>query len=77
MHASWILAEALGLFFTALGTAKVLSLPPMRRRAEHLGFTAGAYRVIGVCELAGAAGLAGGRGGGARRRLPRRPALSA
>jgi hypothetical protein len=57
MHAIAILALALTLFFGALGCAKVLALPPMRRRAAHLGLSVTAYRGIGVLELAGAAGL--------------------
>ena len=57
MHAITVLTLVLALFFGALGCAKVLALPPMRLRAEHLGFSVDAYRAIGALEVAGAAGL--------------------
>lgn len=47
------LAAVLGL----LGGAKVLAAPPMRARAEHLGYSTGAFRAVGLLELAGAVGL--------------------
>lgn len=43
--------------FAVLGTAKIASTEAMQVRAAHLGFTAEAYRRIGLLELAGAAGL--------------------
>jgi hypothetical protein len=46
-------AVALG----AAGGAKVAAVPDMRRRADHLGFSVTAYRLIGSLELAGVAGL--------------------
>lgn len=57
MHALSVLSLVLALFFAALGIAKVLALPPMRRRAQHLGLTVTTYRGIGALELAGAAGI--------------------
>jgi hypothetical protein len=48
-----------GLFFV-LGIAKVLALPFMRRAAAHAGLGIGAYRAIGVAELAAVAGLVAG-----------------
>lgn len=54
---AWILAAVLAIGFLCLGLAKVLALPSMRQRAARLGFTAAAYRLIGVAELAGAVGL--------------------
>ena len=57
MHAYLIPGVVLAIFFGALGTAKVLALPPMRQRAAHLGYSVRSYRAIGVLELAGAAGL--------------------
>ncbi len=47
------LAAVLGL----LGGSKALALAPMRARAEHLGYSTGAFRVVGLLELAGAVGL--------------------
>lgn len=43
--------------FATLGTAKVAAHPAMVSRAEHVGFGAGSYRVIGSLELAGALGV--------------------
>jgi len=57
MTATAVLAALLVLAFLALGSAKVAAVPAMRARAEHVGFTVGAYRRIGVLELLGAAGL--------------------
>ena len=51
------LAGLLAMVFIFLGTAKVLAVAPMRVLAAHVGFSPGAYRVIGVLEIAGAAGL--------------------
>lgn len=44
----------------ATGGAKVAAVADMRRRAEHLGFSVQAYRLIGSLELAGVAGLVAG-----------------
>ncbi|GAA4256234.1 DoxX family protein [Dactylosporangium darangshiense] len=55
--ASAILAGLLALVFLALGTAKILTLAPMRVRAAEAGFSTAAYRRIGVLEIAGATGL--------------------
>ena len=41
----------------AAGSAKAAAVPDMRRRADHLGFTVTAYRLIGALELTGVAGL--------------------
>lgn len=40
-----------------LGLAKIAALPFMRQAAAHLGMSPGHYRVIGMLETAGAAGL--------------------
>lgn len=58
MIVSLVLACFLALGFTALGGAKILALAPMRDLAAEAGFSVGAYRVIGVLEVAGAAGVA-------------------
>lgn len=48
---------ALAAVFGLLGVAKAAAAPPMRDRAEHLGYSVGAFRVVGLLELAGAVGL--------------------
>ncbi|WP_327010592.1 DoxX family protein [Dactylosporangium sp. NBC_01737] len=57
MLASAILAVLLALIFSALGTAKILALQPMRALAAEAGFSTAAYRRIGVLEVAAAVGL--------------------
>lgn len=54
---SAVLAGLLALVLVVLGTAKVLAVAPMQALAAHVGLSPGAYRVIGVLEIAGAAGL--------------------
>ncbi|MFI7587359.1 DoxX family protein [Spongisporangium articulatum] len=44
-------------FFGGLAVGKLAALPPLRRRAAHLGYDVNTYRLIGTAELAGAAGL--------------------
>ncbi|MFY1634844.1 DoxX family protein [Solwaraspora sp. WMMB335] len=55
--AAAILAVLLALIFSALGTAKILALRPMRGLAAHAGFSVAAYRRIGVLEIAAVIGL--------------------
>ncbi|MFF7274961.1 DoxX family protein [Streptomyces griseorubiginosus] len=55
--AQTLLAVALSLIFLPLGLAKIAAVPFMRQAAAHLGMSPGRYRVIGVLETAGAAGL--------------------
>ncbi|MEU7723463.1 DoxX family protein [Streptomyces tibetensis] len=55
--AQTILAVALSLIFIPLALAKVAAVPFMRQAAAHLGMSPNLYRVIGVLEAAGAAGL--------------------
>lgn len=57
---STILAVLLAVLFVSLGAGKLLAIPSMRDRAAHVGFTVGAYRGIGVLEIAGALGVLGG-----------------
>ncbi|MGX1372631.1 putative membrane protein YphA (DoxX/SURF4 family) [Streptomyces canus] len=52
-----VLAVALALVLLPLGVAKIAAVPFMRRAAAHLGMSPGLYRVIGVLETAGVAGL--------------------
>jgi hypothetical protein len=54
---TFLLAVVFGVF----AAAKLAAVPFMRSAAAHLGFTVGQYRVIGLLELAGAAGLVVGR----------------
>ena len=55
--AQTVLAVALSLIFLPLGLAKIAAVPFMRQAAAHLAMSPGRYRVIGVLETAGAAGL--------------------
>ncbi|QGN49751.1 DoxX family protein [Micromonospora sp. WMMD558] len=55
--AATILAVLLALIFSALGTAKILALQPMRELAAHAGFSVSAYRRIGLLEIAAVIGL--------------------
>ena len=68
MSATTVLGGTLAVFFTGLGTAKILAVPAMRERAAHVGMSTSAYRRIGALEVAGAAsvliGLAEPRIGG-------------
>jgi hypothetical protein len=51
---------ALAVAFAALGAAKVARTSSMRARAEHVGFSAESYQLIGAAEVLGAAGVAAG-----------------
>lgn len=51
------LAAALCLVFLPLGAAKIAAVPVMREAAAHLGMSPGLYRIVGLLEVAGAAGL--------------------
>ena len=51
------LAALIAVAFAVLGASKIRAVPSMRARAAHVGFSVGAYRRIGVLEVAGAAGL--------------------
>jgi hypothetical protein len=55
-----VLAVAVVVIFALAGIAKLAAVPPMRAAANHLGFTAAQYRVIGALELAGAVGVGAG-----------------
>jgi len=57
MTASALPTAFLVLAFALLGSAKVAAVPAMRTRAEHVGFSVGSYRRIGVLELLGVTGL--------------------
>lgn len=51
------MAALIVVAFAALGASKILAVPSMQARAAHVGFSVGAYRRIGVLEVAGAAGV--------------------
>jgi hypothetical protein len=52
-----ILAVILAVFFGLTGAMKVLALAPARQLAADVHYSIPAYRMIGVLELAGAAGV--------------------
>ncbi|WNV91768.1 DoxX family protein [Umezawaea sp. Da 62-37] len=55
--ATLVLSALLAVVFVGAGTAKVLQRPVMVEAAEAHGFGKDSYRVIGLLEYAGAAGL--------------------
>ena len=57
MSTTTILAALLIVAFAALGAAKIVAVPAMRSRAEHVGFTVAAYRRIGALEILGVVGV--------------------
>jgi hypothetical protein len=52
-----ILALVLAASFSLTGTMKILALPPARQLAADVHYSVPAYRMIGVLEIAGAAGV--------------------
>ena len=52
-----ILAGLLVVAFAALGSAKLVAVPAMRAKAEHVGFSVSAYRRIGLLEVLAVVGL--------------------
>lgn len=60
MNLAIVIGIALAVAFTALGVAKIAKTSPMRARAEHVGFSAESYQLIGVAEVLGAGGVAAG-----------------
>ena len=58
MNIAFIVVSAvLALEMAGAGVPKLLQLNAVRRNAEHLGVSVGLHRMIGVAELAAAAGL--------------------
>jgi hypothetical protein len=57
MIATTVLAGVLVAAFGVLGSAKLAASSPMRARAEHVGFSVEAYRVIGVLEVLAVLGI--------------------
>ena len=51
------LTLVVALILLATGGAKVVAVPDMRSRADHLGFSVAGFRLLGLLELAGVAGL--------------------
>lgn len=60
MNATVVLTVLLAIPFAAIGCAKLLAVPAMRARADHVRLGVGAYRLIGALEVAGALGLVAG-----------------
>ena len=60
MILSLILALALACVFAGVGAAKIAKTSSMLARADHVGFSAQSYQLIGVAVLAGAAGVLAG-----------------
>lgn len=52
-----ILVGLLVVAFAALGSAKLVAVPAMRAKAEHVGFSVSAYRRIGFLEVLAVVGL--------------------
>ena len=52
-----ILAGLLVVAFAALGSAKLVAVPAMRAKADHVGFSVSAYRRIGLLEVLAVVGL--------------------
>lgn len=52
-----IVTIVLAIVFLAAGVAKVLRVPPMRELAKQAKFSVNSYAVIGILEIAAAAGL--------------------
>jgi hypothetical protein len=57
MNPTSILAGLLVAAFAVLGSAKLVAVPAMRARAEHVGYSVSAYRRIGLLEVLAVAGL--------------------
>lgn len=55
-----VIGLVLAVVFAALGAAKIAKTSSMRARAEHVGFSAESYQLIGAAEVFGAAGVAAG-----------------
>jgi hypothetical protein len=60
MNPTTILAGLLVVAFAVLGSAKLVAVPAMRTRAQHVGFSVAAYRRIGFLEVLAVAGLLAG-----------------
>lgn len=56
----YITAALVAAGFMAAGSAKLVKAPAMVTRADHVGFNAKAYQLIGAAEIAGALGVLGG-----------------
>ncbi|MFQ6398726.1 DoxX family protein [Nocardia sp. KC 131] len=55
--ASTVLGAVLAAEFLSFGSAELIAVTSMRKRADHLGFTTAAYRGIGALEVAAGAGV--------------------
>jgi uncharacterized membrane protein YphA (DoxX/SURF4 family) len=52
-----VVSIVVAVAFLASGIPKIIRHPEMVNRAEHIGFTANTYVLIGLLEVAGAGGL--------------------
>lgn len=59
--AAMICGYLLVVGFALSGFMKLAGAKPMRKSADHLGLSFGTFRLVGVAEIAGAAGLILGR----------------
>ena len=57
MTTTTILAGLLVVAFAVTGSAKLVAVPTMRAKAEHVGFSVSAYRGIGLLEVLAVVGL--------------------
>jgi hypothetical protein len=57
MNLTTILAGLLVVAFAAVGSAKLVAVPAMRTKAEHVGLSVSAYRRIGFLEVLAVLGL--------------------
>ena len=57
MNATPVLAGVLVVAFGVLGSAKLVAVPAMRARAEHVGYGVDAYRRIGLVEVLAVLGI--------------------
>lgn len=57
MTTTTILAGLLVVAFAVTGSAKLVAVPAMRAKAEHVGFSVSAYRGIGLLEVLAVVGL--------------------
>lgn len=57
MNLATVLSVAVAVLFAATGTVKLVSLPASLRIRDHLGLSAGLWKVTGALEIAGALGM--------------------
>lgn len=55
--ATTVLTVGIGVVLLSTGTLKLLAVPAMRERAEHLGYSVTAFRAVGATEVVAVAAL--------------------